>query len=101
MFNDELDPKDVAHESNPIRLKLARARGLVAALPAVDKTIEQQHAEIAALQQHIAQQRAMIKQIGDMAVVQQAVADSSGRGRKHEVEEQEDEEGGEKMDVDC
>ena len=97
MFNDELDPKDVAHESNPIRLKLAKARALVAALPAVDKTIEQQHAEIVALQQRIAQQRAMIKQIGDMAVVQQAVAENS---QKQEVGEQE-EEGGEKMDVDC
>ncbi|KAF8250285.1 hypothetical protein K440DRAFT_542107, partial [Wilcoxina mikolae CBS 423.85] len=72
VYSDELDPKDVAHESNQIRLKIAKARNLVAALPDVDKSPEEQQAEIKALQERIAKQKQMLMEMGNLEVVKKA-----------------------------
>jgi hypothetical protein len=85
VYADELDPKDVAHESNQIRLKIAKARNLVAGLPDVDKSLEEEQAEIKALEEKIAKQRAMLKEIGELEVVKNA-AEKSERSGKMEVD---------------
>jgi hypothetical protein len=74
VFSDELDPKDVAHESNQIRLKIAKARNLVANLPDVDKSPEEQSAEIKILEERIAKQRAMLKGVAQLDVVKDQVS---------------------------
>jgi hypothetical protein len=69
VYTDDIDPKEIAHESNRIRLKIGKARALVSGLPEVDKTLEQQRAEIAALKDHIARQRSVLKEAARMDVV--------------------------------
>ncbi|KAF8533449.1 RNA polymerase II transcription mediator complex subunit 9-domain-containing protein [Trichophaea hybrida] len=72
VYSDEIDPKDVAHESNQIRLKIAKARNLVAVLPDVDKSLEEQQADIKALQERIAKQKQMLVEMGNLEVVKKA-----------------------------
>jgi len=72
VYTDDLDPASVSHESNFLRLKIAKARQLVASLPEVDKTLSQQQEEIAKLEERIARQREMLMAVAEMAVVKEA-----------------------------
>lgn len=60
MHSDELDPKDLSHQANPIRVKVAKARQLVAELPDVSRDIAAQQDEIRALEHRLRMQRRVI-----------------------------------------
>ena len=60
MHNDELDPKDLSHQANPIRVKVAKARQLVAELPDIARGIAAQQDEIRALEHRLNMQRRVI-----------------------------------------
>ncbi|KAL7270767.1 hypothetical protein RUND412_006517 [Rhizina undulata] len=83
--NDELDAKDIAHESSRIRLKIQRARAMVAELPKVDKSLEEERKEIRELEERIARQKEMISSLKDMEVVQEVVRRKGG-GERMEVD---------------
>ena len=60
MHSDELDPKDLSHQANPIRVKVAKARQLVAELPDVARGIAAQQDEIRVLEHRLHMQRRVI-----------------------------------------
>lgn len=60
VHNDELDPKDLSHQANPIRVKVAKARQLVAELPDIARGIAAQQDEIRALEHRLNMQRRVI-----------------------------------------
>lgn len=74
VFNDELDPKDVAHESSRIRLKMERARVMVSELPDVDRSLEEQKKEIRELEEKIERQRSIMRAVSNMEVVTEIAA---------------------------
>ncbi|KAA8913929.1 RNA polymerase II transcription mediator complex subunit 9-domain-containing protein [Sphaerosporella brunnea] len=78
VYSDEIDAKDIAHESNALRLKIAKARNLVASLPDANKSAEEQRAEIRALEERIAKQRLMLTSVAELDVVKDLV-ESSGK----------------------
>lgn len=78
VFNDELDPKDVAHESSRIRLKMERARVMVSELPDVDRSLDEQKKEIRELEEKIEQQRGIMRAISKMEVVTEIAARVGG-----------------------
>jgi len=73
IYNDELDPKDIIRESSHIFLKLNKARELVANLPSIEKTLEEQHETEKALEEHIAKQREELKAAAEMSEVQEVL----------------------------
>lgn len=78
VFNDELDPKDVAHESSRIRLKMERARVMVSELPDVDRSLEEQKKEIRELEEKIERQRGIMRAVSRMEVVTEIAARVGG-----------------------
>lgn len=84
VFNDELDPKDVAHESSQIRLKLERARVMVAELPDVDKSLDEQKKEIKELEEKIERQKSIMRAVSQMDVITEIVK-RRGQGEKMEI----------------
>lgn len=76
--NDELDPKDVAHESSRIRLKMERARVMVSELPGVDRSLEEQKKEIRELEEKIERQRGIMTAVSRMEVVTEVVQRRGG-----------------------
>lgn len=83
VYNDELDPKDVAHESSRIRLKMERARIMVSELPDVDRSLDEQKKEIRELEEKIERQRNIMRAVSRMEVVTEVV---QRRGEKMEVD---------------
>jgi hypothetical protein len=81
VFNDELDIKDIAQEANRIRLKIQTARGLVAQLPEVDRTQEEQQEEIRALEEKIAKQRQVLKEVSELPAVTEIIGGGGGGGK--------------------
>ncbi|KAI5806181.1 RNA polymerase II transcription mediator complex subunit 9-domain-containing protein [Geopyxis carbonaria] len=79
VYNDELDPKDVTHEANRIRLKIQKARNIVAELPQVNLTLEDQQKEIKELEEHIAKQRQILKSVAELDIVQEVVKRRGGK----------------------
>jgi RNA polymerase II transcription mediator complex subunit 9 len=75
---DELDQKDVDHESSHIRLKIEKARAMVANLPDMDRTVAEQKREIQELEERIEKQRAMIKGVVEMQVVKDIIRKRGG-----------------------
>lgn len=79
VYNDELDVKDIHQEANRIRMKIQTARSLVAQLPEVDRTEEEQREEIRALEEKIAKQREVLKSAAELQVVKEVVGGDSGK----------------------
>lgn len=75
---DELDLKDVDHESSHIRLKMEKARAMVASLPDVDRSLEDQKKEIQELEEQIERQRDMIRAVAEMQVVKDIIRRKGG-----------------------
>jgi hypothetical protein len=78
VFNDEIDMKDVDPAANHIRRQIAKTKGLVAKLPDVDKSLEEQRAEIKALEERIAKQRAVFTNVAKLDVIREQVERSGG-----------------------
>ena len=76
VFGDELDPKDIIRESNHILLNLNKARELVANLPSVEKSLEEQYEAEKALEERIALQRKMLKEVAEMGEVKDVLPGS-------------------------
>lgn len=64
---EEIDPKDVATHAARARLKLQKARALVAELPDVALSLEQQRAEMKVLEERIGKQRAVLVRVAEEA----------------------------------
>lgn len=78
VFNDELDPKDVAHESSRIRLKMEKARVMVSELPDVNRSLEEQKKEIRELEEKIERQGGIMRAVSKMEVVTEIAARVGG-----------------------
>ncbi|MCJ1250261.1 hypothetical protein MMC30_007487 [Trapelia coarctata] len=61
--NQPLEPKDVARETARIKQMIQNARLAVAELPDIDRTIEEQKAEIRELEERISRQREVLKEV--------------------------------------
>ncbi len=89
-----LEPPQLAVEASAIKLKLHRARAAVEALPDMERSVEEQEAEMAALAARIRQQRRMLAQlartardvarqcaaVGDKGAEEGEYEDGEGRG---------------------
>ncbi|RPA95977.1 hypothetical protein L873DRAFT_1812063 [Choiromyces venosus 120613-1] len=75
---EELELKDVDHESSHIRLKMEKARAMVANLPDVDRSLEEQKKEIRDLEERIEKQRGMIKAVVEMQIVKDIIRRKGG-----------------------
>jgi soluble cytochrome b562 len=73
VYNDDLDAKDIGTESNALRLKISKARTLLANLPDIQKTRQEQREEMDELVERIKKQRQMLKEIGELEAVKEAV----------------------------
>ncbi|CCX16449.1 RNA polymerase II transcription mediator complex subunit 9-domain-containing protein [Pyronema domesticum] len=73
VYNDDLDAKDIGTESNALRLKISKARTLLANLPDIQKTRQEQREEMDELVERIKKQRQMLKEIGELDAVKEAV----------------------------
>lgn len=60
-------------------MKIQTARSLVAQLPEVDRTEEEQREEIRALEEKIAKQREVLKSAAELQVVKEVVGGDSGK----------------------
>jgi len=61
--NQPLEPKDVAKEAARIKQMIQNARLAVAQLPDVDRTVEEQKAEIRELEGRIERQREVLREV--------------------------------------
>jgi len=76
VVNEEMDPKELAHQSNPIRIKIQKARSHVSSLPDIDRTMEDQQKEIEELEDRIERQREMLRSVAELDVVKEVAARS-------------------------
>lgn len=63
-----LSTKDIAAATDPLRNKIQRARAAVHTLPDIRRSIPEQEAEIAALEEKMAQQRAVLLQLKEFGL---------------------------------
>jgi len=75
-----LEPKDVGTEASRIRLKIQKARALVADLPDISRSIGEQEVEISELREKVRRQREILGGIRDLQVVKEAAA-AGGQSR--------------------
>lgn len=62
-----LDVKDLPTATSSVRIRIQKARAVVEALPDVDRSVEEQQAEIAELEDRVARLRAVISDFGNRA----------------------------------
>jgi hypothetical protein len=72
VYHGDLKPKDVPRESSKIVLKLNKARELVANLPSIEKTLDEQLDTEKKLRERIAEQREGLKAAAEMNEVREA-----------------------------
>ncbi|KAF3387128.1 hypothetical protein F1880_000385 [Penicillium rolfsii] len=62
-----LDVKDLPTATSSVRIRIQKARAVVEALPDGDRSVEEQHTEIAELEDRVARLRAVISDFGNRA----------------------------------
>ncbi|KAK6363022.1 hypothetical protein TWF730_000471 [Orbilia blumenaviensis] len=67
-----IEPKDVDSECSRIRIKIQKARAVLNDLPDITRSIEQQEAEMKALEEKIRRQREVLGRIRELKAVKAA-----------------------------
>ncbi len=60
-----LDPKDLAPEINTLKFKIQKARQAIAALPDVERSVEEQEGEIEGLVRRVGEMRGVLRGLGE------------------------------------